>query len=145
MEVGTGVSAKKIHHLGVIWSIQVTHLTKSKFFLLNSFCTYFKRLLIGRYYVYLSFAQLFWPKRCRKCICTLNSFRNKAKIIFAKWGLRQISVDFVYWATCISQILHKAVENCNWLLTESTWIVWILTLWTGSIIMAIFLLHDHCF
>ena len=26
------------------------------------------------YYVYLSLAQLFWPKKCTKCICTINNF-----------------------------------------------------------------------
>ena len=53
------------------------------------------------YYVYLSLAQLFWPKKCTKCICTINNFWNKAKTIFAHWGLSSISMDFVYWDTCI--------------------------------------------
>ena len=29
---------------------------------------------MAMYYVYLSLAQLFWPKRCTKCACKINSF-----------------------------------------------------------------------
>ena len=52
------------------------------------------------YYVYLSLAQLSWSKKCAKCICTIDNIWNKAKKIFANWGLSSISMDFVYWATC---------------------------------------------
>ena len=52
------------------------------------------------YYVYLSLAQLSWSKKCVICICTIDNIWNKAKKIFANWGLSSISMDFVYWATC---------------------------------------------
>ena len=68
-----------------------------KLFFANNLITIDWRVV---YYVYLSLAQLSWSKKGAKCICTIDNIWNKAKKIFANWGLSSISMDFVYWATC---------------------------------------------
>ena len=48
---------------------------------------------------------------------------KKAKKIFANWGLSSISMDFVYWATCIkTKLIKSQLLLIEWgCISSSTW------------------------